>query len=78
MPSGTTAADFSRVCTAPALMTPGSVQPGMGTARSIAPVATRILRASTEREAPSRLIQISWGSPPPAPGTTCQTVLRGS
>ncbi len=52
-PSGTSAFAFSRVCAAPAVITPGSVQPAMGKGRSSAPVAMRIVRAVTSSARPS-------------------------
>ena len=44
-PSGTRPEDFSSVCAAPAVITPGSVQPGIGNGRSSAPVARMTRRA---------------------------------
>ena len=51
-PSGTRPLDFSSVCTAPAVITPGNVQPGIGNGRSSAPVARMTRRASSRRETP--------------------------
>ena len=41
--------DLSSTCAAPAVITPGSVHPGMGNGRSSAPVARMTARAATER-----------------------------
>ncbi|MGY3652320.1 hypothetical protein ACVWW2_007611 [Bradyrhizobium sp. LM4.3] len=51
-PSGTNADDFNIVCAAPAVITPGSVQPGIGNGRSSAPVARITRFALTKAEAP--------------------------
>src|SRR2546428_250519 len=51
-PSGTRSAFFNSICAAPAVITPGSVQPAIGTGRSIAPVATRMRCAVTVSLAP--------------------------
>ncbi len=58
---------------APAVIAPGKVQPGTGTGRSIAPVATSTERASTRNERPDWLTQTSCAS---SPGTTCHTIAR--
>ena len=69
--SGDMAADFSRVCSAPTVITPGRVQPGTGTGRSIAPVATITWPACIRVETPSQLTHTSRS------GVTCQTRLLG-
>ena len=52
-------------------MTPGKVQPGIGTGRSIAPVASRIRRAVTVSLTPS----VASESVPS--GSMCHTVVAG-
>jgi hypothetical protein len=52
-PSGTRPDAFSAVCAPPQLITPGSVQPGIGKGRSSAPVASITSRATMMRERPA-------------------------
>ena len=46
-PAGWIAACFKATCKAPTVVTPGSVQPGIGIGRSIAPLAISTARART-------------------------------
>ena len=52
-PAGSRPCALSTVCAAPAVMTPGSVQPGIGNGRSCEPVAMMTRRASIMRAAPA-------------------------
>jgi hypothetical protein len=70
-PSGTAPVDFSSVCAAPHVITPGSVQPGIGTGRSIAPVAISI-RFAARRDAPPLPRVYTLHSP-----SICHTVVSG-
>jgi hypothetical protein len=64
--------DFSRICAAPQVITPGSVQPGMGNGRSSAPVARMMWRAVSRREPPPTEMPISRSR------ETLQTVAAGT
>ena len=52
-PLGSRPCALSAVCAAPAVMTPGSVQPGIGNGRSCEPVAMMTRRASIMRALPA-------------------------
>ena len=74
-PSGTRPEVFSSSCAAPAVMTPGNVQPGIGKGRSSAPVARITCFACTSRATPSRETPISK---PSFDRVTAQTVAPGA
>ena len=52
-PSGSRPCAFSTVCAAPAVITPGRVQPGIGNGRSCEPVAMMTRLASIRRALPA-------------------------
>ena len=60
--SGTSPELLSKVCAAPTDITPGRVDPGIGTPRSWAPVAAMTQRARTISATPPRTIPISKGA----------------
>ena len=78
-PDGTSAADLSSACTAPAVITPGSVHPGNGTGRSIAPEATITARAGNTppMRAPGRPPDTPSANPPSARRSPAHTVVAG-
>ena len=73
---GTIEAFLSSVCAAPAPITPGSVPPGIGTGRSMAPVAMMTRRARTTRASPPPTSPTSTPSPGAA-ASACQTPVSG-